>query len=78
MGLLHRASAKGPLHTAPKMGSLYVLPIKGSLQMGLLFTEECTNKGLSKNVLPIRAISKGPPKGVSNGALHKGPLMPEP
>ena len=60
------------------MGPLYVLPIKGPPQRGRLFAEECTNKGPSKNVLPIRALCKGPPKGASSGALHKGPLMPEP
>ena len=57
------------------MGPLYVLPIKGPPQRGPLFAEECSNKGPSKNVLPIRTLCKGPPKGISNGALCKGPLM---
>ena len=66
----------GPLHSPPQMGPLYVLPIKGPPQRGPLFLRECTKKGPSKSVFPIWALYKGPPKGASNGALHKGPLMP--
>ena len=63
---------------APTNGLLYVLPKKDPPQRGPLFAEECTNKGPPKNVLPLRALCKEPPKKASDGALHKGPLMPEP